>query len=509
MPIQTNILEYLEATAPRLPQKLAYSNGVDGVTFSQLHGDARRLGSALLKMGLRKAPVAVLMEKHPTVPVAFFGVVYAGGFYIPMDTAMPAERMQSVLEQSGASAIIVDEKNESKAISLHFAGKVLKYQELVASEINKDALDAVRKQHLDIDPLYIVFTSGSTGTPKGVAACHRSVIDYSEALCDTLGFSEESVFANQAPLFFDAPLKELIPVIKYGATAYLVPQMNFMFPMLLCKFLNEHRINTVCWVVSALTMLSSTGALLKDPPKYLKTVAFGSEVFPLPQYRIWRETLPNATFFNLYGPTEATGMSCWWRADRELEPNEPIPVGYPFRNTGLLLINEEGKEAKIGEVGEIYLRGTCVTLGYYGDAQRTAEAFVQNPLQNHYPETVYKTGDNGMINRFGELVFLGRRDGQIKLNGYRIELGEIEAAAAECEGIERACCVYRTEKKQIVMFYVGATEESALITHLKARLPKYMVPSVFGKLSVMPFTPNGKIDRKYLKNYAETEMFRQ
>jgi len=417
--------------------------------------------------------------------------------------------MRSVLEQSGAKAIIVDEKNEKKAISLHFAGKVLKFQDLTAFEIAEDALAEVRGQHLDIDPLYIVFTSGSTGTPKGVVACHRSVIDYSEALCETLGFSEESVFANQAPLFFDAPLKELIPVIKYGATAYLVPQMNFMFPMLLCKFLNEHRINTICWVVSALTMLSSTGALQKDPPKYLKTVAFGSEVFPLPQYRIWREALPGATFFNLYGPTEATGMSCWWRADRELEENEPIPAGYPFRNTGLLLINEDGKEAEVGEEGEIYLRGTCVTLGYYGDARRTSEAFVQNPLQSHYPEIVYRTGDNGRINRFGELVFLGRRDGQIKLNGYRIELGEIEAKAAECEGIGRACCVYRAEKKQIVLFYVGTVAEKTVIEYLKVRLPKYMVPSAFCKLSVMPLTPNGKIDRKYLKNYAETEDFGQ
>ena len=131
----------------------------------------------------------------------------------------------------------------------------------------------------------------------------ETVIDYVEQLSAELGFSEENVFANQTPLFFDAPLKELMPVIKFGATAYLVPKKYFTFPMSLCDFLNKHQINTVCWVVSALTMISGMGLLEKNPPKYLSTIAFGSEVFPPSQYAMWRKTFPNAKFFNLYGPT--------------------------------------------------------------------------------------------------------------------------------------------------------------------------------------------------------------
>ncbi len=506
MAIQTNILQYLEATAPKLPRKIAYSDGTDSITFDRLLRSARSVGSALLRAGYRGAPVAILMEKHPSVPAAFFGAVYAGCYYVPLDSSMPTHRMEVILEQVGARVIIVDQKNEKNAEALRFDGEILRYGKLEAQSEDDVALASVRETQLDIDPIYIVFTSGSTGIPKGVSACHRSVIDYVEALSDTLGFSEESVFANQTPLFFDAPLKELMPVIKFGATAYFVPKTLFMFPMKLVDFLNEHRINTVCWVVSALTMISSTGTLEKNPPKYLKTVAFGSEVFPLPQYRLWREALPDAVFYNLYGPTEATGMSCWWRADRELEQDEPIPIGKPFPNTGLMLIREDGTEAGAGETGEIYLRGTCVTLGYFRNAEKTAEAFVQNPLHRNYPEAVYRTGDIGRFNSHGELVFVSRRDAQIKHMGHRIELGEIEAAAAQAEGIRRACCVYDSEKKRIVLFYEGELDALGLLTFLKGYLPRYMIPAVCCEMERLPFTPNGKIDRKYLQKKAETEV---
>ncbi|MBQ8432331.1 MAG: amino acid adenylation domain-containing protein [Clostridia bacterium] len=496
--MQINILEYLEATAPRLPNKIAYSDGTEHLTFSQLHQASRSIGSALLEQGLAKAPVGILMKKHPTQVAAFFGVVYAGGFYIPLDMDMPAGRMEMILESVGARALIVDEKGESLARKLQFSGKILRYESLATTAIQEEALAEIRRRQIDTDPIYVVFTSGSTGVPKGVVACHRSVIDYTEALCDALQFSEDSVFANQTPLFFDAPLKELMPVIKFGATAYFVPKSLFLFPIRLCDFLNQHRINTVCWVVSALTMISSLGVLEKNPPRYLTTVAFGSEVFPKRQYALWREALPQATFYNLYGPTEATGMSCYWRADRALDAEEAIPIGRPFRNTDLLLIGEDGREVRDGEMGEIYLRGTCVTLGYYNQPEKTSEAFVQNPLQSAYPELVYRTGDIAYCNSHGELVFVCRRDAQIKHMGHRIELGEIEVAAQKDGGVDQTCCLYDSEKKQIVLFYTGSAQVDSLMENLKNHLPRYMLPALCHRLERMPLTPNGKKDRKQL-----------
>ena len=496
--MQKNILEYLEHTAPRLPDKVAYSDGTHDMTFSALLRASQAVGSALLEKNYGGGPTAILMAKQPAQIAAFYGCVYAGGFYVPLDPEMPPARMEMILATVSPRAMIVDDKGAKLAEKLDFKGELLPYDALAAHAKDADALERVRNGQIDTDPIYVVFTSGSTGTPKGVVACHRSVIDYTEALCEALGFSEENIFANQTPLFFDAPLKELMPVIKYGATAYLVPKKYFSFPMSLCDFLNEHKINTVCWVVSALTMISSMGVLEKNPPRYLTTVAFGSEVFPKRQYDLWRQALPNARFFNLYGPTEATGMSTYWAATRSLEEGEPIPVGRPFNNTDLFLVKEDGTRAEAGETGEIYLRGTCVTLGYYRNPERTAEAFVQNPLQSVYPETVYRTGDLGYYNPHGELVFVSRRDAQIKHMGHRIELGEIEAAAARHPSVTRACCLYDREAQKILLYYTGSIDSEELNATLKTYLPRYMLPAFCERLPAMPLTPNGKLDRKAL-----------
>ncbi len=495
--MKTNILEYLEATATRLPDKLAFSDGTHGMTFSEVLSASRLIGSALLSMEISHAPVAILMERHPHQLAAFYGCIYAGCFYIPLDAEMPAARMESILETVEARVIITDKKGRAIAERTGLSGTLLDYDTLVGAAENTEALAAIRYAQIDTDPIYVVFTSGSTGVPKGVVACHRSVIDYTEALTDALGFTEDTVFGNQTPLFFDAPLKELMPTLKLGATTYLIPKMLFSFPMALCNYLNEHRINTVCWVVSALTVISSLGVLESNPPKHLTTVAFGSEVFPLPQYKLWRETLPEARFFNLYGPTEATGMSTYWEAQRELEEGESIPVGRPFRNTHLFLWSEEGKEVKeIGVPGEIYLRGTCVTMGYFNQPDKSAEAFVQSPRQTAYPETVYRTGDLAFYNGHGELCFIGRKDAQIKHMGHRIELGEIESAAAELSGVLRACCVYHKATSRILLFYTGEAAPDALNAHLRERLPKYMLPSLCESVATLPLTPNGKLDRK-------------
>ena len=502
----TNILQYLDGTAVRLPDKLAFSDGTGGLTFGALDAATRSVGSALLARGYTREPIAVLMDKHPEEIAAFFGIIRAGCFYAAADPDMPISRIKLILDTLSPRVIICDRKNLRKAEELRmsgaFAGGVLLYDELAAAPVEEAALDAVRDAQIDCDPVYVVFTSGSTGVPKGVAACHRSVIDYTESLCEAIGFSEDTVFANQTPLYFDAPLKEIMPTLKFGATCYLVPRMLFSFPVPLCRYLTDHKVNTVCWVVSALTMISSLGALDAHTPDTLTTVCFGSEVFPRTQYDKWRAALPGARFFNLYGPTEATGMSCYWPA-RDLDPDEPIPVGRPFRNTDILLLTPDGKRAAPGGEGEICMRGTCVTLGYYNDPDRTSAAFVQNPLNNAYPELIYRTGDIGRYNDHGELVFLGRRDAQIKLMGHRVELGEVEAAA-DCAGVSTACCVFDAPRQRLVLYYTGQMTPEELLADLKTRLPRYMLPTVRALLS-MPHTPNGKLDRKGLRERAESE----
>ena len=497
--MQKNILEYLEHTVGVCPNKLAFSTGKEGMTFAEIYEDARSVGSYLASKGFYGEPIAVIMNKHPKTLSAFFGIIYSGCFYVCIDEKMPIARINAIIEKLSPRAVITDAKNQKTAAALGL-DNVFIYDDIRSEGINEKALADIRSRQIDTDAIYVVFTSGSTGTPKGVVACHRSVIDYTETLCRALEFDIETVFGNQTPLYFDAPLKEIMPTLKYGATTYFIPKMLFSFPVDLIKYLNENKINTICWVVSALVQISSLGALENHVPKYLTTVAFGSELFPRKQYDLWRAALPNARFFNLYGPTEATGMSCYWRADRELSADEAIPIGRPFDNTDIILLDEDNKRA---DNGEICIRGTCITLGYFNDEEKTNAVFVQNPLNRAYGELVYRTGDIGRLNERGELVFVCRKDSQIKHQGHRIELGEIEAAALKVNGVSRSCCVYDNEGKRIAIYYVGAIGSKELLAELGRYLPRYMLPAIVEPLDALPLTANGKIDRKGLKERAE------
>ena len=225
---------------------------------------------------------------------------------------------------------------------------------------------------------------------------------------------------------------------------------------------------------------------------------------PNKQLNIWRKFYPDSVYVNLYGPTEATGMSCYWKADRSLSEDESIPVGRPFDNTDLILLDEQNRRAERGCEGEICLRGTCVTMGYYNNPEKTSEVFVQNPLNTAYPEVIYRTGDIGKYNEYGELVFVCRKDSQIKHMGHRIELGEIDSAAGKHAAVSRSCCLYDGDAKRIFLFYVGEVEENELLSFLGGYLPRYMLPTVLVRLSAFPLTDNGKIDRRTLRERMAT-----
>lgn len=493
-----NILEFLENTAPRLGDKTAFADESGSLSFDKLMHLARAGGSFLLGRGIYRQPVAVFMDKSPRTIAAFFAVIYAGCCYVPLEKGMPLHRLRMILQRLQPQAIICDDASAPVANDLGWDDKVVDSNELFAAEIDDEALAAIRRRQIDTDPAYIVFTSGSTGVPKGVTACHRSVIDYANSLCPVIGASEDSRFAMQVPLYVDACMKEILSVIKCGSTAFLMPQSLFMSPLRVLDFLNRYEINTICWVASALTLVSGLGAFEEGRPEHMKTVCFGSEVFPVKQLHLWQKACPEARFINLYGPTEATGMSFYFNVDRDFAEGEAIPVGRPFDNTDFFLLREDDTEAPAGEPGEICIRGTALSLGYFDDPERTAAAFTQNPLNPHYPETVYRTGDIGRLNERGELVFISRKDSQIKNMGHRIELGEIESCACLCGGVESACCLFEKEKSKLYLYYMGTADEKSVQKHLRKELPRYMVPTKLYRMQTLPLLPNGKIDRKSL-----------
>lgn len=201
---------------------------------------------------------------------------------------------------------------------------------------------------------------------------------------------------------------------------------------------------------------------------------------------------------NLYGPTEITCNCSYYIVDRPFDVGQTLPIGIPFPNERILLLTEDNREAAPGETGELCVSGTAVALGYLKDPERTAASFVQNPLNPSWPETIYRTGDLVRLCENGEMVYVSRKDFQIKHMGHRIELGEIETVLCAVEGIERACCIYLHEKGKILAFICGNLDKQALVEILKEQLPGYMIPNIFMPVESMPLNKNGKIDRNAL-----------
>ncbi|MCL2051985.1 MAG: AMP-binding protein [Lachnospiraceae bacterium] len=495
-----NILDYMTASFNNTPDKIAFSDGKDSLTFREVRKLCDATGTYLAHENIYKKPVFVFMAKHPHTIAAFLGVVRGGNFYVPLDAEMPRLRIEHILNDLDSPLMICDEETLAIAKTLDFDGKIVLCNDIFKKQADPAALEKIAEKVIDTDPVYIVFTSGSTGIPKGVVACHRSVIDYIEQLSAVLGFSDKTIFGNQSPLYFDACLKEIYPTLKFGATAYLIPAKLFMQPIKLVEFLNEFQINTICWVVSAMTMISAFNTFKTIIPKYLLSVNFGSEVFPLKELIKWQAALPEASFVNLYGPTESTGMCCYHKISGEINDTSVIPIGRPFKNTEIIILNEQDERAALNESGEICVRGTSLTLGYYNDFAKTGSVFVQNPLNKNYPELIYRTGDLGFVNDEGNIVFCSRKDHQIKHMGHRIELGEIEASVYLLAEIKMACCLYDKAKNKIRLFYVGDITGKEVTERLKELLPRYMMPNSVKKVAAIPLKANGKIDRGAMRN---------
>ena len=493
-----NILDYLEATAADCPDKPAFEDLEHSYTFAQVLGNAKRIGSALIHVLPQNAPVPVLMEKEAWTLNVFMGAVCAGCFYTLVGPEQPDERIRTILDTLEAEVIVTGGKLAERVAALGFTGKVLLAEELVESVIDEEALASRRKMACDVDPLYAIFTSGSTGVPKGVVVSHRSVIDFTEHFTRIFGFSREDVIGNQAPFDFDVSVKDIYPCLKMGATLEVIPKKYFSVPKKLLDFLDDRKVTSLTWAVSALCIISMLKGFRYKVPTTLRRVMFSGEVMPVKQLNYWREYLPDVLYVNLYGPTEITCNCNYYIVDREFTEDQTLPIGVPFPNERVFLLDEDDHlVTEPGALGEICVSGTALALGYYRNWEKTSEAFVQNPLNHRYLEPIYRTGDLGRYEN-GELYYVTRKDFQIKHMGHRIELGEIETAFQALDGISRVCCIYDEPNTKIIGFYVGELEAKEIIERLTERLPRFMIPNVFRQVDVMPLTKNGKIDRKCL-----------
>lgn len=497
----TNVLDYLERSVLRFPEKTVFSDSKNQITYLELQSRAKSVASALIAGGVKtKTPVVVFIDRNIESLVAFMGVVMSGNFYVPVDRQLPAQRVKLIFETLSPKAAIIFEKDNKMLDEIGFEGERLLFEEAKLFEVNEEEIALRRKNSIDTDPLYAIFTSGSTGVPKGVLVCHRSVVDLIENFAETFDFDETRVFGNQAPFDFDVSVKDIYSTLRNGASMHVIPKLFFSFPGKLIDCINERKINTIIWATSALRIVENLNALEKTLPLTLKTVMFSGEVMPNKVLNYWREKLPEVRFVNLYGPTEITCNCLYYKVDRPFKNEDALPIGIPFKNTDILLLDGDEPIEKAGVTGEICVRGTSLALGYYNNAQKTAEAFCQNPCNPFYPELIYRTGDLAKYGEDGLLYFVSRKDYQIKHMGHRIELSEIEIAVNSLPFVEAACCVYDTEEEKIVLFYQSKQQcDREVLKEAGNILPKYMLPNRLVQMTALPMTKNAKIDRIALK----------
>lgn len=505
--MKINLIELFEESVKKYPQKVAVIDKDREITFENLRVEAITLAQKIIYGGAcQKRPVAVFLDKSIESVYSDLGIIYSGNFYMNLDIKTPAERISNILKLVEPRFIISTSKQikSIEAIIPDTIGVIL-----LDSDETKVCFDAGYvldrlSPIIDTDPSCIINTSGSTGTPKGVVLNHKSFFDFTEWAIDTFKFEDDLVMGSLSPIVFDIYSFELCMLMAKASTLVVLSGNLAAFPAKILDLLEKHNVNFLFWVPTIMVNIANMDLLNTYRLESLKTVWFAGEVFPTKQFNYWHHHLPQTTFANLYGPIEITLDCTYYIVDKEIPDEQPLPIGYACRNTDIIILDADDKAVKEPNVeGELCVRGTSLAMGYYNNPEKTAAAFVQNPLNKAYPEVIYRTGDIVCYDEEGLIMFKGRKDNIVKHMGYRTDLGEIEHVIINTlKLVKNGCIVYNQAEKEITLFYEAELEipASEFRKKIGKALPKYMIPTVYNHLELLQRNTNGKIDRLYYKN---------
>ncbi|HXF94904.1 MAG TPA: amino acid adenylation domain-containing protein, partial [Gemmatimonadales bacterium] len=522
----TLLQDYVIRQAERRPDAPAIVFGAQAVTYGALDDASTRLARLLLELGCGPGDrVALLLPKSPLAITAMLGVLKAGCVYTPVDLKNPPSRVTMVLDALEARVVLASEPARGLVAALAARGvvgaaprPVVAWLEpgpppadvpvaATGAELDGQSPTPVPRRRATHDVAHILFTSGSTGTPKGVMITHSNVVGFVEWATRYFDMAAGDRVSGHSPLHFDLSTFDVYGAFAAGATLYPIPPELNLLPHKVAELIRSAPLTQWFSVPSILMHMAKSDVVRDGDFPALRRLLWCGEAFPTPGVRYWMRRLPHVTFTNLYGPTEATIASSYYRVPAcPVDDQRPIPIGRGCDGEELLVLDDRLRPVAPGDTGDLYIRGVGLSPGYWRDPERTRAAFLPNPY-GPPGDRIYRTGDLARVDGDGTITLVGRSDFQIKSRGYRIELEEIESVLHGIETV-RQCAVVGVETDgfegtAVACAYVsqpGADVTPAdLRRRLAERLPPYMVPSRWRRVDQLPLNPNGKVDRRAVK----------
>ena len=500
-PRNATIHQLFDAQCERTPERVALRDATSCLSFRELRERSNQLARFLQKMGAgRRTRVALCVERSLDMVVGLLGILKTGAVYVPLDPSHPIDRMQYEIEDANATLVVTQQGVLDK-----FPIRNIKTVTLDTDwhRIARETVDDLPTQVDPGDPAYVLYTSGSSGGPKGVEGTHRGAINRFWWMWERYPFQGGEVCCQKTNLGFVDSVWEIFGPLLAGIPSVILGADVVRDPEELLQSLAGEGVTRIVLVPSLLRALLDHAPQLRERVPRLKLWSCSGEVLSSELVRRFRQGFPEATLLNIYGASEVAADVTWHEVGEE-DVGATVPIGKPISNTQVYVLDENRNPVPVGVRGEIYVGGDGLALGYWNRAELTAERFVENPIAPEESKRLYRTGDLGRWRRDGEIEYLGRVDGEVKLRGMRIDLGEIESVLVSHGGVEEAVVELSGEgAEQRLVAYVVAGEEGTpsareLRRYLRSKLPEHMVPATYVRVEEMPLLPSGKVNRRAL-----------